>query len=327
MSETAIQEIARFLKEHQRILVASHSRPDGDAIGSMLAMGLALSALDKQVSMIGADPVPRDYRHLPGAQLIRLVQEVPGGGWDGAVILECNDAERTGIQGLQSLFTINIDHHASSRDYANLNWVSVSFASVGQMVLRLLDAMDIPVSVDIATNIYAALMTDTGNFVFPSTTPVELMDAARLVQAGAKPAEIAEQIYHSFTPSRIRLLASVLSTMESDDSGRIAWVHMTHDMMESAGALPEETEGIINHLMQIESVRLAAFFKQDAGDRYKLSLRSKGDLDVSRIAVRYQGGGHKNAAGFTLHADLAGAKAEILQALRELLNHRLHNPT
>jgi phosphoesterase RecJ-like protein len=290
----------------------------------MLAMGLALNALDKQVSMIGADPVPRDYRHLPGAQLIRLVQEVPEGLWDGAVILECNDTERTGIQGLQSLFTINIDHHASSREYANLNWVDVSFASVGQLVLRLLDAMGVPLSADIATNIYAALMTDTGNFVFPSTTPVEFMDAARLVQTGAKPAEIAEQIYHSFTFSRIRLLASVLSTMESDDSGRIAWVHMTHDMMESAGARQEETEGIINHLMQIESVRLAAFFKQDAEDRYKLSLRSKGDLDVSRIAVRYQGGGHKNAAGFTLHTDLAGAKSEILQALRALLNHQPH---
>jgi phosphoesterase RecJ-like protein len=274
--------------------------------------------------MVNSDPVPRDYRQFPGAHLIRIVREIPEGSWDGAIILECNDVERTGIRGLEPLFLVNIDHHASSRNFANFNWVDASFAAVGQMVLRLIDAMGIPLGADIATNIYAALMTDTGNFQFSSTTPVELMDAARLVQCGARPAEIAEQVYHNFTPARIRLLAAVLSTMETEATGQIAWVHMTRDMLESAGAQPEETEGIINYLLQIESVRLAAFFKQEAVDRYKLSLRSKGELDVSRIAEQYQGGGHKNAAGFSVHTDLAEAKSQVLRALQELLNHQPH---
>jgi phosphoesterase RecJ-like protein len=163
-------------------------------------------------------------------------------------------------------------------------------------------------------------MTDTGNFQYPSTTPVELMDAARLVQCGAQPAEIAAQVYHSFTPARIRLLASVLSTMTIDPTGRLAWVCMTKGMLESTGAHPEETEGIINHLMQIESVRLAAFFKQEADSQCKLSLRSKGELDVSQIAVMHKGGGHKNAAGFSIHAGLDEAQKLIVPALLELLD-------
>lgn len=315
-----MKNIVRCLQDKKRFLVLSHVCPDGDAIGSTLALALALRSAGKEADVIGADPTPHSFRSLPGAGTIRLGQEAPS-NYDAAVILECSDPSRTGVKGLEDQFLINIDHHASAKPYGNLNWIDTSFGAVGQLIFRLIEAMNIPVTREIATNIYVALMTDTGSFQFANTTAVEFGDAGRLVRLGARPAEIYEQVFHSNTYQRMRLLGRVLSTMETTESHRIAWVYMLRDMLQHTGALPEDTEGIINHLLTIKTVQVAAFFKQESENCFKLSLRSKGDLDVSSIAQQYHGGGHKNAAGFTVHADFEAAKRQVLGQLQQLINH------
>lgn len=316
-----VQEIARVLLEKKRVAVAGHSRPDGDSIGSALALALALRAAGKEVDVLASDPTPASYRKLPGADTIRVCQTAEG-DYDAVVILECNSVLRTGIDGFEKYFVINIDHHTSGKSFGQLNWIDVSFGAVGQLVFRLIEAMGLRVTPDVAANLYVALVTDTGKFQFANTTAVEFDDARRLVEFGAQPAEISEQVYRSESAPKIRLLAAVLSTFEMDESQRIAWMHVTPQMFEQAGAAPSDTEDIVNLLLNIETVRLAAFFKQESDKSFRLSLRSKDNLDVSRIAQIYDGGGHRNAAGFTVRAGFEEAKHQVLERLRALLNGR-----
>ncbi len=315
-----IDDIAGFIRKNQRFALASHLHPDGDSIGCLLAMTLGLQALGKEADALGVDPVPFAYRGLPGVPLIHP----PGKSsrpYDALILLECSRPERAGLEGLSPCPHIVIDHHLSCRPEGRINWIEPSFGATGQMVLRLLEALEVPICADIATNLYAALLTDTGSFQFNNTNARELHDAARLVDYGANPGEIAEMVFHANPPSKVLLMGKVLSTLQLEAQGRMAWVVMNRQAMESAGALPEDTEGIIQHLMSIHSVELAAFFKED-GDpsRFRVSLRSKGLLDVSSIAQGFSGGGHRNAAGFTIHQRLEAGIPEVLEALRRFLS-------
>ncbi len=313
-----MESIVAFLKEHQRFVVVSHENPDGDSIGALLAITLGLRSLGKEVEAISADPIPLAYCRLPGVSEVRLAK-ITVRSYDAAILLECPGPERTGIEGLEKSPWIIVDHHRSCKPAGICNWIDADFGSVGQMVLRILEAMDVAITKEIATCLYAAVLTDTGSFQFGNTTARELRDAARLVQYGAKPDQVARMVYYANRPGKILLIGRLLSEMRMAAEGRIAWIVMDRETLESSGAMPEDTEGIINHLMSIHSVQVAAFFKQNGtSPHYRVSLRSKGDLDVSRIAQDFSGGGHRNAAGFTLHEDLDAALPKVIQALHSI---------
>jgi bifunctional oligoribonuclease and PAP phosphatase NrnA len=317
-----MDDIVAFIKEHQRFALASHINPDGDSIGSLLALTLGLRALGKKVDALSADPVPFAYCRLPGVSLIQRPAQTSQ-GYDGAVLLECSRPERAGMEGLDLRPWIIIDHHLSCRPEGLLNWIDPSYGATGQMILRLLEALGVRITPDIATNLYAALLTDTGSFQFNNTTPRELHDAARLAEYGANPSEIAEMVYNANQASKVLLMGKVLSQLHLEAEGRIAWVVMDRLTMEAAGALPEDTEGIIQHLMSIHTVQLAAFFKQDGElSRFRVSLRSKGFLDVSAVAQRFSGGGHRNAAGFTVHQTLERGIPFILETLNDFMQEK-----
>jgi len=310
-----MESIVSFIRQHQRFVAVSHLNPDGDSIGSLSALALGLRSLGKEIDVLSSDPVPFAYCRLPGVSAFQITPKTVE-CHDAAILLECSGQERTGIRGLERNPLIVIDHHMNCRADGLLNWIDPGFGAVGQMILRLLEALQVPITAEIATNLYAALLTDTGSFQFGNTTACELRDAARLTEYGANPGEIAEMVFNANRAGKVLLLGKVLSRLRLEAGERLAWIVMDRKTMETAGALPEDTEGIINHLMSIHTVQLAAFFKQDGEDnRFRVSLRSKGCLDVSDIARQFSGGGHRNAAGFTVHQALESGVPMILNKL------------
>ncbi|MFQ5740110.1 MAG: bifunctional oligoribonuclease/PAP phosphatase NrnA [Acidobacteriota bacterium] len=313
------EQILRFTRDHGCFAVTSHSRPDGDSIGSQLGLALALEQLGKTVHVINADPVPKAYRSLPGVEKIIVTDHLEG-SYDSLFVLECNDLKRPEVANLETCHVINIDHHPGARSYGHLNWVDTSASAVGEMVYQLVRALPVDVTPEIATNLYVAILTDTGSFQFPNTRRETFAVSGELVGYGANPGHIAQEVYLSQPLSKVRLLAKVLQTLELDPSGKIAWIVMTDDMIAETGASREETEGIVTHPLSIRGVVLVAFFRQDRGNGFRVSLRSKDHYDVGRVAARLGGGGHKNAAGLSLSGPLPEVRKEVLSRLEQLLD-------
>jgi phosphoesterase RecJ-like protein len=315
-SLTEAEQIARILevlRQGEQFLVCSHARPDGDAIGSMLAMGMFLEQLGKRAELLSADPVPNIYRGLAGSEGIRTVECVSG-SYDAAIVLECDGLERTGLRGLEEFFLVNIDHHASSREFARLNWIDRSAASVGELVYRLVKAAGARVTPQMAACLYTSVLTDTGGFCYGGTQASTFALARELVMAGANPIQIAQDVYFSASTSKLVLLGVALGNLKRE--GRLAWLWVTHQDMVSTGAAEEDLEGIVNFAVCALGVE-AAVFLCELPERYiRLSLRSKGLVDVAAIAERLGGGGHENAAGCTVEGTLADVRDEILTQLR-----------
>jgi phosphoesterase RecJ-like protein len=301
------------LRQGERFLVCSHSRPDGDAVGSMLAMGMFLEQMGKRADLVTADRIPIVYNGLPGAEKIHTLQRVFG-SYDAAILLECDGPERSRLRGLEELFLINIDHHASGREYANLNWIDRQAASVGELVHRLVKAAGATVTPEMAACLYTTVLTDTGGFCYGSTKASTFGLAQELVLAGADPIRIAQSVYFSTATSKLLLLGAALVNLKRD--GRLAWLWVTNqDMMRSCAA-EEDCEGIVNFAAAIAGVEAAVFLRELPERRIRLSLRGKGQVNVAAIAAGLGGGGHENAAGCTLDGPLARALEEILAQLR-----------
>ena len=311
--EGRIAAILAVLQKGERFLVCSHSRPDGDAVGSMLAMGMILKQLGKCVDLISADRIPGVYGRLPGADSIRSVMRVHG-PYDAAILLECDGPERPRLRGLEEFFLINIDHHASGREFGNLNWIDRNAVSVGAMVYLLGKAAGAKITPEMAACLYTTILTDTGGFCYGATQPSTFALAGALVEAGADPVRIARDVYFSNTASKLLLLGAALSNLTRE--GRLAWLWVTHQDMVRCCAAEEDCEGIVNYAASIAGVEAAAFLRELPERRIHLSLRSKGQVDVASIAERLGGGGHETAAGCTLEGPLARALDEILNELR-----------
>lgn len=308
-----IEAILRVLREGERFLVTSHSRPDGDAVGSILAMGMLLQQLGKRVDLVTADRIPLVYRDLPGAQHIRTALRVYG-PYDAVILLECDDPERSRLRGLEAFFQVNIDHHATGRPYAQLNWIDRNAASVGELVYRLVRAAGATVTPEMATCLYTTVLTDTGGFCYGATGAATFALARDLTLAGAHPVRIAQDIYFSTAASKLLLLGAALSNLKRE--GRLAWLWVTHEDMVRTCAAEEDCEGIVNYAVFIAGVEAAAFLRELPERRIRLSLRSKGKVNVAEIAASLGGGGHENAAGVTLDGPLDRALSVILGALR-----------
>jgi phosphoesterase RecJ-like protein len=320
-NESAILELQRIIARHQSFFITSHARPDGDAIGTSLALMHLLDALGKHTVIAFADAIPTTYQMLPGVE--RIVHTFPSEPPEVAVILECDSVARTGFDAdefasMGAGLLVNIDHHQSGRNYGDFNWIDSNACAVAAMIYDLTLAMGIPISSAMATCLYTAVLTDTAAFTHAGTMASTFSLAEHLIQSGADPNGIAQQVYHSNSVGKIRLLGSALSNMQID--GEVAWTLVTEDEMREAGAQVEDCEGVVNYLIGIAGVRAAAFLREvtRAGDdsQYRLSLRSKGEVDVARVAEELGGGGHRNASGCTLEGPADTATSRIVSALQ-----------
>jgi bifunctional oligoribonuclease and PAP phosphatase NrnA len=308
-----MQAILAALREGEKYLVCSHSRPDGDAVGSMLAMGMLLRQMGKRVDIVAADRVPAVYRNLPGADAIRHVMRVHG-PYDAVVLLECDGLERTRLRGLERMFHINIDHHASGKQFGALNWIDRDACSVGELVYRLVKAEGCTVTAEMAVCLYTTLLTDTGGFCYGGIHASTFKLAGELVEAGADPVHIAREVYFANPFSKMLLLGKALSSLRRE--GVLAWLWVTHEDMVSTGAVEEDCEGVVNYALSTAGIQAAVFLRELPEGRIRLSLRSKGKINVAAISERLGGGGHENAAGCTLDGPMHRATGEILAALR-----------
>ena len=311
--EDPIAAILDVLRRGERFLVCSHTRPDGDAVGSMLAMGMLFEQMGKHADLVASDRVPAVYRSLPGADSIHHVLRVHG-FYDAAILLECDSLERSRIRGLEPYFHINIDHHASGRNFGHLNWIDRDAASVGELVHRLVKAAGAAVTPEMARCLYTTVLTDTGGFCYGGVRESTFKLAAELAHAGADPLQVARQIYYATPEPRLHLLGAALSTLRRE--GRLAWLWVTNEEMVRTAAAEEDCEGIVNYAISISGVDAAVFLRELQEGRVRLSLRSKGRIDVAAIASGLGGGGHENAAGVTLDGPIDLAIRQILDVLR-----------
>jgi bifunctional oligoribonuclease and PAP phosphatase NrnA len=308
-----LHEVLKVLLRGERFLVCSHARPDGDAVGSMVALGMVLEQMGKQADLVMADRVPALYRRLPGAEEIRMAERVSG-RYDAAILLECDSVERAQPQGLEDFFLINIDHHISGRPYAQLNWIDCGAASVGELVYRVAKAAGVTLTPQMAACLYTTILTDTGSFSYGALSERTFALARELVLAGADPIALAQEVYYSVPAAKVILLGAALKNLERAD--RIAWLWITLEDMARAGALEEDCEGIVNFALSIAGVEAAVFLRELQDGQVRLSLRSKGSVNVADIAEKLGGGGHENAAGCTLAGPLERARDEILTELQ-----------
>jgi len=293
-----LEAIRNEILQRQRFVVSSHARPDGDAIGSQLAMTFALRSLGKQVRIINHDVAPAPLLVFPGVRDIEIADRAEG-DFDAAIILECSDLARTGVSGLDRYFIINIDHHPGNAMYGGINWFDDGVAACGEMVFDVIDALGVPLTRSIATHIYLAILTDTGGFHYSGLSARTFEICRRAVEAGVDAASIARAVFDSNSLGRLKLLGSVLNTMELDPTGRLAVLYLDHARTAALGATYDDTEGLINMPLTVREVEAVAFFKQIDAASYRVSLRSKGSIDVSEVAKWFGGGGHRNASGFT----------------------------
>ncbi len=309
-----VSEVLKQIERRARFVLTSHARPDGDAIGSALACSQILRAMGKQAEVVLADGVPRIYRLLPFTDTVIERTHIDG-GYEAAIVLECDSIQRTRLQGLDRKFLISIDHHFSGRPFAHVNWIDPAACATGELIYRLAREAGVPISPDVATCLYTAVMTDTGSFMFQGTNEHTFALARELVLAGADPAACARNIYFSHPTSKMRLLGAALSNLHRQ--GPLAWIWATREQMDRAGAIDEDCEGLVNYALAIHGVEVAAFFRELADGRYRVSLRSKGNLNVATVAERFGGGGHECASGCSLDGPLSVAVARVLAQLRQ----------
>ncbi len=309
-----LSQVVELIEKKQNFAITTHVRPDGDGIGSSLGLYWLLNSLGKNAEVILRDTVPGSYRQLPGADGIRQVAEV-NGKYDAVFVIECSDVTRPGINNLENQFTVNIDHHATSEHFGTVNWIDSTASAVGEMIYNLCKAIGGRISKEIAECVYMALVTDTGSFHFPNTTDRTLKVASELVKAGAKPSVISEAVYNNYSWSRIELMRRVLETVRRDKTGCVAWMRQTLEMVEKSGAVDGDNSGFVNMPLVAKEVEAAVYMREVQPGAYRVSLRSKGDLNVARIAEKFGGGGHKNAAGCRVTGDWDEQEKEIVTAV------------
>jgi len=284
-----LEQVLREIRARRRFVVTSHARPDGDGIGSALACGQILRMMGKEAEVVMHDGVPRIYRNLPFADRVIMADAIPAmQAHDAVILLECDSIGRTLLGGLEERFLINIDHHASGRNFAHINWIDSSVMATAELVYRLARIACVPIDRDIATCLYTALMTDTGSFMFEGTNE------------------------HTFTVARDLVLAGANLHRE----GPLAWIWVTQEQMQRLGAREEDCEGLVNYALSMGDVQVAIFFRELPDGRFRISLRSKGSVNVSVVAEHFGGGGHKCASGCSIEGPLSVAVSRIVDRLR-----------
>ncbi len=323
MSTTkAPEDLLKHLRSGHRFLLISHMNPDGDAIGSSLGLARILRSLGKGAVVWNHDEVPKLYGPLAGSERVHTGKAPPSGypeTFDAIITLECPSLERTGVESaIEDLPIINIDHHLGNEHYGQVNWIDTAAPSLGEMIYRISRGLMVELDQDTATALYLTIITDTGGFRFSNATPAAFEAAGALVTEGARPAQVAQWLYESQPESAIRLLTEMLPTLVVHD-GRIATALITTEMFDRAGATSGDTEGLIDYPRSIAGVEAAALLRQVGVDQFKVSLRSRGEVDVEKIARRNGGGGHRNAAGFLADGPLETVRTQVVEELQQAL--------
>ena len=309
-------EIADSLNKAKEVLILSHIIPDGDCLGSALALALALQNDGKKVIVINEDEVPDMYTFLPGSNSIRKIIEfidLP----QLVVVVDSSDPERVGEQ-LSELFkgkkVINIDHHVSNTKYGDINYVDTNVPATGELVYELLSYMGMPLTASIATNLYTAIVTDSGSFQYESVRPRTLEIAGKLMKEGADLAAVRENLWETRSLVNIRLLAKVLPELQLSEDGLISWVSISKKLQEKLGAKSEHCEGLINYPRSIAGVEIGILFREIEEEVIKVGFRSKSKVDVNLLAAEFGGGGHARAAGCTVKGKMETVINKVIEA-------------
>ena len=302
-----------------KVLCLGHVHPDGDVLGTLLALGLALGAAGASVTFAGPHPVPDVLAFLPGTDRWEVWKTAPG-PFDIIVMTDCPNPDRSeglleGARGPRSR-VLNIDHHPDNRRYGSIDWIDPSAAATGEMIFDLLVALGLPLTPAIALNLFTAVHTDTGSFRYSNTTPRTFRIAAELAAAGADPALVSDRLYQQRGRDSLVQLGTVLRRVEVSDDGQVAWLSVPRDLVPRELI---ESEDLVSYPRSIGGVKVAVLLREEAPGTVKASLRAKGEVAVNKIAHRFGGGGHENAAGCTLSGTLEEASASLLQAVREAL--------
>jgi phosphoesterase RecJ-like protein len=322
--------VVEVIQNSRRILITSHEKPDADAIGSMLALGLVLTRFDKDVVCYNKDGVPKVLEFLPGSRsVIKSLTNVRG-NFDCTIILDCTDVSRVGkeflnfISGKSCGTSVIVDHHQTTRATADLYLLDPVFSSTGMIIYLLIRKLNLEINPEIATNLYTTIIGDTGSFRYSNTSPETFRIAAELVEYGANPSEISQALYESDTPERLQLIGLAISTLEFLENGRIASVVLNKEMFNRTCTSSEDSEGIVNYPRSVKGVEVAVLFNElekinNSESIWKVSLRSKGEVDVAMIAETFCGGGHKRSAGCMLKGSLNDVKHRIYGSISEKL--------
>ena len=314
-----LSQVVELIENKSKFGITTHIKPDGDGVGSSLGLCWLLRSLGKSAEVIVRGDIPASYRSLPGADAIRDVEKLDG-DYDAVFVIECSDLDRPGIKGLENEFTVNIDHHATSAHFGTINWIDSTASAVGEMIYNLCKAIGGRVTREIAECVYMALVTDTGSFHFSNTTERTLKVASELIKAGAKPADISEAVYNNYPWSRIELMRQVLGTVKRDESGQVAMLRQTRAMREQAEAVDGDNNGFVNIPLAARDVLAVVYMREVSDNQYRVSLRSKGDINVARVAEKFGGGGHRNAAGLRIEGDWDEKERELVEAVKDAVD-------
>ncbi|MBI5519517.1 MAG: bifunctional oligoribonuclease/PAP phosphatase NrnA [Desulfovibrio sp.] len=313
-----VQQIAELIRKSDHFLIAAHANPDGDAVGSSIALGYILSAMGKDFCLYNPSGLPGqfDWLPLPGPMHDTLVGAE--GNW--IFVLDCGNDHRVGpelhkIMGTRPV--ANIDHHLGNPNFGQFNWVDDTYPAVAAMIAELADELSVPLTGHLAEAIYLGIATDTGFFTFDNTDPRVMELAARLIRLGLKPGEINGKIRNQWTVNRFRLWGESFSTAEMHFGGQVALAVVTQEMMDRTGTTKADSEEIVNFLRRLRGTRAAVILREEPDGGYKFSLRSAGADNVQAVAALFDGGGHRNAAGGTIYDELSAAKKSLVKALGE----------
>lgn len=314
----SVVEVVAAIQSRQAFLLTSHARPDGDAIGSSVALALALEALGKTATVVLRDPVPTPYRDFPAVDRIRITDRVEA-PFDAAIVLECSDITRPGLSGLDRYPLINIDHHLGNTMYGAVNWFDEGAAACAELVAELVDALGVPWTPAIASHLYLGISTDTGGLRYGSISARTYDTCRRIVEAGVNTPLLSRQIFESYSVGRVRLTGALLNAMTLHHDQRLAVLAFDDALLARCGATADDTEGLVNVPLGAREVVSVVMLKLQADGAWRVSLRSKGPIDVRAVALKWQGGGHRNAAGCTMTGDRATVERLLIDAMADAL--------
>jgi phosphoesterase RecJ-like protein len=327
-----MDQIITRLAASNHVLIASHTDPDGDAIGSLLAAGLSMKALKKRrgetafaPTLYNESAIPAVYRFLPKVETITSRLDASA-CFDTAVVLDCSDLDRLGAGVLPFIeatpVVLNIDHHPTNTGFGDFQLIQPEACATAEIIYRLISRMETPIDADIATALYTGIFTDTGSFRFANTNQAAFSICNQMVACGADPYKVAKHVYGTYSLGRIKLLNRALDSIEISENGRLSMMTLTQEMFDETGTQSEDVDGLINYARRIRNIKVAVLIHEHPngnGDRrngvsqFHVSLRSDGAVDVSRIAALFGGGGHRTAAGFTVHTDVSDIKNGMME--------------
>ncbi len=316
-----INEILTIIKSSQKIIISSHTMPDGDCIGSSLALYIALKGMGKDAYIILDDDIPEQYKFLPHCQEILHPESFQSNDSDLFIIVDNNNIERLGMS--KKLFpgakkTVCIDHHPSDNFFCDFNYIDTNASAAAELIYMIIKSLSINIDADIANCLLTGIITDTGGYKFDNVTPYTFIISSDLLACGAEIRKINEIVFDKVSFSKIRLLSMVLSTVQVAEGGRIGYIYLDENMLKESSASRSDSEGFINYVKNIDGVEIALLFKIER-DCVRVSFRSKEYVDVNRIAAKFGGGGHKKASGCVIDKDYESVKNSVLDECRRNL--------